>query len=186
MQPVPRNQIVDYVTYTEGRDSVRSEVLAAKKLRRYHVGPHLTFLFENALTVRYQVQEMMRIERIVKESDIQHELDTYNELLGGDGELGATLLVEIDDEGARAELLARWVGAVPTLYLELPDGTRVRPTFDERQIGRGRLSSVQYLKFDVGGIAPVAIGCDFDDALLNHRYAFNEAESAALAGDLAS
>jgi len=186
MQPVQRSALVDYVTYTEGRDVLRAEVLAAKHLRRYHVGPHLTFLFENPLTVRYQVQEMMRIEHIVKESDIAHELATYNELLGGDGELGATLLVEIDSEEVRSELLTRWIDLIPTVYLRLPDGTRARARFDERQIGRGRLSSVQYLHFDVGGVAPVAIGCEHTDPLLAHEYVFTAEEAACLAADLAS
>jgi hypothetical protein len=186
MHPVPRSAIVDFVTYTEGRDTLRAQVLAEKRLRRYHVGPHLTFLFENPTTIRYQVQEMMRIERIVKEADIQHELDTYNELLGGDGELGATLLVEIDDESARSELLGRWIDLIPTLYLLLPDGTRARARHDERQIGRGRLSSVQYLHFDVGGIAPVAIGCEHGDPLLRHETPLSPAQQAALTADLAS
>lgn len=186
MQPVPSSALVDYLTYSDGRDALRREVLEEKKLRRYHVGPHLTFLFENPLTVRYQVQEMMRIEHIVKEADIQHELDTYNELLGSDGELGATLLVEIDDEEHRAELLARWIDLIPTLYLRLPDGTQARARFDERQIGRGRLSSVQYLHFDVGGVTPVGIGCEHSDPLLQHETALTSAEQAALAADLAS
>ncbi|MCO4771402.1 MAG: DUF3501 family protein [Deltaproteobacteria bacterium] len=186
MQPVQRDALIDYVTYSEQRDAVRASVIAAKKLRRFHVGKHLTFLFENPTTVRYQVQEMMRIERIVKESDIQHELDTYNELLGGDGQLGATLLVEIDDEAARTVLLTRWIDAIPTLYLLLPDGTKARATYDERQIGRGRLSSVQYLKFDVGGATPVAIGCDHSDPLLDQEYTLTQAEQEALTTDLAS
>lgn len=186
MQPVHRSSLVDYVTYSDGRDALRQEVLRQKKLRRFHVGPHLTFLFENPLTVRYQVQEMMRIERIVKESDIQHELDTYNELLGGEGELGATLLVEIDDEEQRAGLLVRWLDLIPTLYLRLPDGSKARARFDERQIGRGRLSSVQYLHFNVQGHTPMAIGCDHDDPLLKHEYVLNPEEQAALAADLTS
>ncbi len=61
------------------------------------MGPHLTFLFENHDTIRYQVLEMVRTERMVKDADIRHEVDTYNELLGARGELGATLLIELDD-----------------------------------------------------------------------------------------
>ena len=102
MNHVPRSDIVDYVTYEEQRDEYRAKVLAIKRPRRIHVGQHLTFLFENAATIRYQVQEMMRTERIVKEADIVHELHTYNELLGGEGELGCTLLIEIDDEEDRS------------------------------------------------------------------------------------
>jgi len=182
---VPRSAILDYVTYSEQRDAIRDAAMAAKRLRRLHVGPHLTFLFENDVTVRYQVLEMVRVERIVKESDIRHELDTYNELLGGPGGLGATLLIEVVSEEKRAELLPKWLDLNPTLYLELPDGTRVPPTWDERQIGRGRLSSVQYLKWDLGGVGPVAIGCDHPDPLLNGRLELTADQAAALAGDLA-
>jgi len=93
MRKVDRSEIVDYVTYNETRDAFRAQVLEAKAPRRLHVAPAFTFLFENALTVRYQVQEMMRADQIVRESDVRHELDTYNELLGGPGELGATMLI---------------------------------------------------------------------------------------------
>jgi hypothetical protein len=102
MQPVGRDSLLDYVTYEERRDAIRRQVFAVKALRRVHVAGVLTFLFENADTVRYQVQEMMRAERIVKEGDIAHELATYNELLGGPGELGATLLIEIEDPVERS------------------------------------------------------------------------------------
>ena len=182
---VQRSEILDYVTYTEQRDALRAEAMAAKRLRRYHVGPHLTFLFENDLLVRYQVQEMMRVEHIVKEADIQHELDTYNEISGGAGQLGCTLMIEIDDAAKRDVLLTRWLGMNDTLYLELSDGTRVTPTWDPRQVGESRLSSVQYLIFDVQGSVPVAIGCTFDDPLLEARVAFTPEQRAALESDLA-
>jgi len=85
MRQVRRDELVDYATWAEeALPMERPVILAMKKRRRVHVGPKLTFLFENADTVRYQVQEMMRVERMVKESAIQHELDTYNELLGTD------------------------------------------------------------------------------------------------------
>ena len=78
MRPVERHEIIDYATYEEQRNAIREQVLKVKESRRIHVGDHLTFLFENAETVRYQVQEMMRTEKMVKESDIQHEINTYN------------------------------------------------------------------------------------------------------------
>ena len=101
MKPVERSEILDYVTYSERRPQIRSSAMEAKEKRRVLVGEVFTFLFENQETVRYQVQEMMRVERIVKETDIAHELQTYNELLGGEGELGCTLLIGIDDEAER-------------------------------------------------------------------------------------
>ncbi len=184
MKPVQRNELLDYVTYTEKRDDLRPAALAAKAPRRIGVGEFLVFLFENRDTVRYQVQEMMRVEQIVKETDIQHELDTYNELLGGPGELGCTLLIGIDDEAQRAEKLAAWLELPHNLYAKLPDGTLVRPVFDERQVGETRLSSVQYLRFPVGGVTPVALGADLP--ALTVEVALTAEQSAALAADLAA
>jgi hypothetical protein len=182
MKPVERNELLDYVTYDERRDALRAAAMQAKGPRRVLVGEHLAFLFENRDTVRYQVQEMMRTERIIKEADIQHELDTYNELLGGDGELGCTLLIGIDDEAQRAEKLHAWLGLCDHLYAELDDGTRIRPTYDPRQVGEDRLSSVQYLVFAVGKTAPVAIGADMPG--LEVRTDLDEAQRRALQSDL--
>ena len=107
MKPVARTDLVDYQTYEDARERFRQRAMAAKDARRVHVGPYLTFLFENTLTIRYQIQEMMRTERIVRERDIQHELETYNAVLGGPGELGCTLLIEIDDPGSAPDCIDR-------------------------------------------------------------------------------
>jgi len=181
---VRRDEVVDFQTYTERRESVRQSAQAAKGVRRVHVGEHLTFLFENAETMRYQVQEMMRVERIVREADIQHEIDTYNELLGDSGELGCTLLVEIEDAAERDVKLQRWLDLPEHLYAKLEDGTQVRATIDERQRSRGRLSSVQYLKFRTVGRVPVALGTDHPD--LNIETVLSPETRAALRADLDS
>lgn len=183
MKPVSRADLVDYQTYEEGRPAFRTEAMAAKAARRIHVGPYLTFLFENTLTIRYQIQEMMRAERIVRERDIQHELETYNALLGGAGELGCTLLIEIDDPDQRAVRLQEWYELPAHVYARLEDGSRVRATFDETQRGDGRLSSVQYLKFAVDGRTPVALGADL--AALTVEAELTPEQRAALATDLA-
>lgn len=184
MKKVERSEIVDYQTYGETRDETRVKIMAIKDARRIHVGPHLTFLFENRDTVRYQVQEMMRAEQIVREKDIQHELDTYNELLGGEGELGCTLLIEIDDEAERQTLLRAYLPLVGHLYAETEAGDKVRATYDDRQVGEDRLSSVQYLKFAVGPKAPVALGADLEG--YTHRAALTDGQRAALDADLSS
>jgi hypothetical protein len=163
VKPVERSEILDYVTYQEGRDAFRETIFAVKAPRRVHVGEYLTLLFENHLTVLYQIQEMIRAERIVKEADIRHEMDTYNEVLGGDGEFGCTLLIEIDDAAIRNEKLREWWRLPEKIYLLLEDGTRIWATFDERQRGEGRVSSVQYLKFNTGGRVPVAAGVDLSE-----------------------
>lgn len=158
--PVTREELVDFETYREERVTYRPKVMAIKGPRRIHVGKFLTFLFENHETIRYQVQEMMLAERIVKEADVRHELQTYNELLGGPGGLGATLLIEIETEAERNEKLAAWLELPKHLYARLEDGTKIRPTYDVRQVGDTRLSSVHYLRFPVGGKVPVALGSD--------------------------
>ncbi len=158
MKPIERSELLDYVTYGEHRDEIRTSALRAKSVRRILVGEHFTFLFENRETVRYQIQEMMRIERIVKEDDIQHELDTYNELIHPRGTVGCTLLVGIDDEAERAGKLRAWLGLNEHIYAKAPDGALRKPTWDPRQVGDDRLSSVQYLSFGIGDEAPSAIG----------------------------
>lgn len=182
MKPVQRDQILDHVTYDEGRDTFRQHVLEVKRPRRVHIGEYLTLLFENPTTVRYQVQEMMRTERIGREADIRDEIATYNELLGGEGELGCTLLIEIDDPKTRAEKLRAWWALPEHVYLLLANGARVRARFDERQRGEGQLSAVQYLRFDVGGAVPVAAGVDLPGLELETR--LTDEQRRALAEDL--
>jgi hypothetical protein len=183
MRPVRRQEIVDWQSYTDVRAQFRAQVMAVKAPRRVHVGEYLTLLFENPLTVRYQIQEMVLAERIVREADIRHEIDTYNELLGGEGELGCTLLVEIDDVATRDEKLRAWWSLPEKLMLRLPDGTRVPARFDERQRGEGRLSSVQYLTFPVGQQAPVGASVDLPGLTLDVE--FTPETRRALADDLA-
>src|SRR6185503_4151147 len=108
MKRVERHDIVDYETYTDLREQFRAEVMKIKASRRVHLGEYLTLLFENHATVRYQIQEMIRAERIVRESDILHEIETYNELLGKAGELSCTLLIEIEDHAVRDKKLQQW------------------------------------------------------------------------------
>lgn len=190
MRPVRRADLLDYVSYEERREELRRRALEVKAPRRVHVGGVLTFLFENTDTIRYQIQEMMRAERIVREADVVHELETYNELLGGPGELGCTLLIEIDDPAVRARKLAAWIELPWHLYALVagePAGKpeRVYARFDERQVGEDKLSSVHYLKFDTAGRAPIAIGVDLAGELEGET-ALDEAQRRALQEDLAS
>jgi len=182
---IERSEILDYVSYEERREALRASAMRAKDERRIHVGQYLTFLCENRETIRYQIQEMTRAERMVKEADIEHEIATYNELLGTGGDLGCTLLIEIGDPAERALKLARWLALPRHLYAQLEHGEKVRPTFDERQLGDTRLSAVQYLKFKVGGRVPLALGCDLDDPEVRAEAILTADQRRALASDLA-
>ena len=182
MKRIDRSDILDYVTYSERRDQLRASALQAKSERRILVGEYFTFLFENQETVRYQVQEMMRVERIVKEADVQHEIDTYNELIHDTGTIGCTLLIGIDDEAERDEKLQAWLGLNDHIYAAMPDGTRIKPTWDPRQVGDARLSSVQYLAFALGSQPPRAIGIDLEGAQAETE--LSESQREALQADL--
>jgi hypothetical protein len=184
MRPVRREELLDLAAYERSRAEIRGAVMEAKRLRRVHVAGVLTFLFENTATMRYQIQEMIRAERLEREADILHELETYNELLGGEGELGVSLLIEIPDQQERDRRLREWLELPRHLFLETEDGEKVRAKFDQRQIGIDRLSSVQYLKFDVRGRVPVAVGSDLPQ--LAGRTPLDQSQRAAIAADLAS
>ena len=116
MRPIVREEILDFMTYIDRRDAMRPEILEAKRKRRISIGPYLMLLLENHQTVWYQIQEMMRVERIVREKDILHEIRTYNELIGKDGGVGACLLIGINDAEERAEKLTAWMDLLPTLW----------------------------------------------------------------------
>jgi hypothetical protein len=184
VRPVDRAEILDYVTYAEAREAIRASAMAAKDLRRVHAGPHLTFLFENRETVRYQVLEMVRAEHMVREADILHELETYNALLGEEGDLPATLLIEIEDEASRNVLLRRWRDLPGSVKVALEDGRTVDAVWDETQMNEEKLSSVQFLRFPAGrGARPAALVVDHPE--LSARVDFSASTREALAADLA-
>lgn len=184
MRKVKRSDVLDYQTYNDEREAIRQRILEEKAKRRVHVGGYLTFLFESTDTILYQIQEMMRLEQTVREADIQHEIDTYNQLLGEEGELGCTLLIEIDDPAERERKLKAWLSLPEHLYLKREDGSLVRATWDPAQVGDTRLSSVQYLKFAVGERPPVAVGVDHPE--LTAETVLSEGQRETLRLDLKS
>lgn len=183
MKKVERSEILDYVTYEEQRAEIRTNAMKAKGLRRVHLGESLTFLFENTTTIRYQILEMVRAEKMVKEADIQHEIDTYNELIGNQGEICCTLLVEIENPQERNEKLTKWVGLPEKLYLKFADGTKAFAQVDERQNEDEKISSVQFLRFNCGGKTPITIGCEHPAYQVETN--LTESQTAALESDLA-
>jgi hypothetical protein len=114
--------IVDLRAYERVREEYRRRVIELKRLRRIGLGPILTLVFENAETVRFQVQEMARAERIMTDEGIQAELDVYNRLLPGEGELSATLFIELTSETELRTWLPRLVGIEQAVGIELASG----------------------------------------------------------------
>ena len=180
---VKRSEIFDYQTYEEDRGETKSKIFEIKKHRRVHLGENLTFLFENHETIKYQIQEIMRVEKIVKESAILEELNTYNSFLGNSGELACVLLIEIEEESDRKPHLENWMGMEKCIYILDEVGNKIFAEHDPTQVGDRRLSAVQYLKFVIKE-PPIAIGCTFDE--LAGEIELTKEQRNALAGDLSA
>ncbi|MGZ8764240.1 MAG: DUF3501 family protein, partial [Acidimicrobiia bacterium] len=110
MRKLTNHDIKDLREYERERDAFRAEIITMKKKRRIHVGELITMVFENAATMRFQIQEMARVERLIRDEQIEHELATYNELIPETGQLSSTLFIEITDDQAVRYWLPRLTG----------------------------------------------------------------------------
>jgi len=146
---IPRSNILDLGDYERKRDEIRPLAMKARNLRRVALGPNATFAFENLETLTYQVHEMLRAERIAKEPEVQHEIETYSELLPTSTSLSGTLLIEFPDPAERATRLAEMLGFDRHLRIEIEGAGSATAEFDQRQIDEGRLSSVQFVRFNL-------------------------------------
>ena len=178
--------------YARARGEFRARVLAHKRLRTVAVGPHTTWVFEDRLTVQYQVQEMLRIERIFEADGIQDELAAYNPLIPDGNNLKATLLVEYPDPAERALALARLIGLEDRCYVAVGD-ERCYAIADEdlERANAEKTSAVHFLRFELTPLAstqflsggPVSLG--IDHPAYSHCALLLPAVSSALAADLA-
>jgi len=187
-------EVVERDHYANLRDRYRSAVIAYKRPRRISVGENVTLVFENRETIRFQVQEMLWVEGIRRDDKIQFELDTYNELIPKDGELSATLFVDITDGEAIRPTLDRLLGVDEHVSLVLGDAgdeQRIRAVFDPKQMDEDRLSAVQYIKFRLDP-QQQRLFCDpaqparveIDHANYRREVEIAPATRASLAGDL--
>lgn len=151
MKPVTLKEIIPFEQYEILRPRFRPLLIAEKNRRRLALGEHLTLLFENGQTVWYQIEEMIRAERMSEESAIRHEIDTYNELLPRPGELTATMLIEYPDVTERDTALRDLLGLERHVWVCLGD-RREPARFDLRQMDTDRISSVQFVRFPLGGL----------------------------------
>jgi hypothetical protein len=130
------------------RSLLRPMLVREKDRRRLAVGEHVTLLFENAQTVWYQIEEMIRVERLVDPFAIQHEVDTYNQLLPKAAELSASLFIEYAEAAERDAALRRLVGLEKHFWLRVGQ-QRVPAVFDAAQIGEAQVSAVQFVRFPI-------------------------------------
>ena len=151
MKKVTFDDILPLADYERVRSILRPLFIHEKERRRLAVGSHLTFIFENSQTAWYQVEEMIRTERMTDRAAIQHEIDTYNELIPAPGELVATLLIEYAEAAEREAALRRLVGLERHLWLTL-GAKKIPASFDDRQMSSEKISAVQFVRFSLEGV----------------------------------
>ena len=151
MQKLSRDDLFSLEKYAEVRPEFRARVMAHKKNRQLPIGPNATLYFEDALTMQYQIQEMLRIERIFEASGIQEELDAYNPLIPDGSNWKATFMMEYPDEQERREQLAKLIGIERHVWAQVADFARITPVADE-DLDREddeKTASVHFLRFEL-------------------------------------
>jgi len=148
MRKLTIDDIADLRAYERERDEFRREIIAMKKRRRVALGDFLTLVFENIATMRFQIQEMARVERMLDDGAIEHEITTYNELIPDDDELSATMFIELTEPDALREWLPKLVGIEDHVSIVVgDDASRAIEQDAERLTRSDTTSSVHYLRF---------------------------------------
>ena len=151
MQKLSRNSLMTLEAYAKARKEFRAGVIAHKKNRTVHLGDHVTLVFEDELTIRYQVQEMLRIEKIFEEQGIQDEIDAYNPLIPDGRNFKATMLIEYEDERERRAALAQLQGVEDRVWVRAEGCAPVYAIADEdlERENEQKTSSVHFLRFEL-------------------------------------
>ena len=176
MQKLTRNTLYSLEDYSNIRNDFRKKVIEHKKDRQVHIGPHATLYFEDALTMQYQVQEMLRIERIFEAEGIEEELSAYNPLIPDGSNWKATFMLEYDDAEERKVALQKMVGIEDRVWVQVEGYDRVFAIADEDldRATQDKTSSVHFLRFELSDAmiaaaregARVSMGIDH----VNYRY----------------
>jgi len=151
MPPITRDSLMSLEQYARERKAFRARVLAHKKDRTLPLGDHLTLIFEDELTIRYQIQEMLRIEKIFEEDGINGELEAYNPLVPDGSNFKATLLIEYPDVEERRQRLARLKGIEDAVWVRVEGCDRVPAIADEdlARENEEKTSAVHFLRFEL-------------------------------------
>jgi Protein of unknown function (DUF3501) len=193
MAQIAADSLLPLEVYARERNAFRSRVIAHKKLRTVHAGEHVTLIFEDELTIRYQVQEMLRIERIFEEEGIRGELEAYNPLIPDGANWKATMLIEYPEPEERRRRLAELKGIEDRTWVEVGGCARVHAIADEdlERENEEKTSAVHFVRFELDGKmrqalkqgASLSVGVDHP----NYRASVTVAQEvrASLVGDLA-
>ena len=147
------DDILDLRAYERVRDESRAEVIELKKLRRITLGPVLTLMFENRVTMRSQIHEMIRAEKVMRDEQVMEELQAYNPLIPEAGQLSATLFIELVNEDEMREWLPKLVNIESSIVIRLSDGSEIRSITEEahaEQLTRDYVTAaVHYVRFEL-------------------------------------
>ena len=154
MNKLKRSDLLSLEEYNSNREQLRGQVLTLKKDRRVQIGSNVTLLFENTDTIKYQVQEMLRIEKIMEQNGIEEELATYNPLIPDGSNLKATMLIEFPDEVIRKEKLGQLIGIEHKVWLQVGENDRIFAIADEdlKRKTEEKTSVVHFLRFELSNL----------------------------------
>lgn len=193
MSALSRSDLWSLEEYAEQRPTFRAQVMEHKKHRQLSLGENIRLCFEDRLTIRYQIQEMLRIEKIFEAPGINEELDAYNPLVPDGQNWKATLMIEFDDPEERAQRLAQLIGVENRVWLQVADCEKVYPFADEdmERANEEKTSSVHFLRYELSGamIGAVQHGSDIHAGVDHVSYPLASVKipsevSASLAHDL--
>lgn len=179
MQKLSRGDLMSLEQYAEQREAFRARVIEHKKHRRISLGPNLNLYFEDRLTMQYQIQEMLRVERIFEAAGIDEELDAYNPLIPDGANLKATMMIEFDDVEERRKALETLIGIEDGIWVQVEGFERAYAIADEdlERDDESKTSSVHFLRFECGEEAAqaaqngAAISIGVEHAAYSHQAA---------------
>ncbi|HMJ15054.1 MAG TPA: DUF3501 family protein [Polyangiaceae bacterium] len=185
MKRVERGELLGLAAYEQIRERFRARIIQAKRARRMPLGPNMTVLFENRDTVLFQIQEMLRTERISVEAQIQHELETYNQLVPGADELSATVFIEYPEREERERMLQALAGVETRFYVDV-NGERASGVGPKRGDREDRATAVHYLKFPLSDAQSAALRRGSGRAAIGVDHAVYSVEAELSPATLAS
>ncbi len=176
MQKLNRDDLMSLERYSEARDALRSKVMNHKRDRRIELGTNAALYFEDRLTIAYQVQEMLRIERIFEVEGINDELNAYNPLVPDGSNWKATFMIEVPDEDERRAMLQQLIGVEDRVYVRIDGHERIYSIADEdlERSNEQKTSAVHFLRFELRGdqIASLKNGATLAAGIDHDRYNF--------------
>jgi len=151
MAKLTHDSLMTLEAYAKARNDFRTQVMAHKKIRNVSLGDHVTLIFEDELTIQYQVQEMLRIEKIFEEAGIQEELDTYNPLIPDGSNWKATMMIEYTDVEERRRMLGKLVGIEDGVWVQIEGFDRIYAIADEdlERATADKTSAVHFMRFEL-------------------------------------